>query len=255
MSNPLNFLGGDPAPEPEIVQAEPAAEAPPAEAAPEGPARGPDGRFAPKASDAAAEPQAAPEPVPAPAEPQHAPLGALLDERDKRKEAQAKAEALERQLAEMRAQQQQPPADMTPDERVQAALYQQNLRASRRFAEREYGKDVIATVHDWAATKCDADPIFNQQMLSAEDPYEAAYQAFNREQIVSKVTPDRLAAFEAWEAAQAAASAQAQAAPTPSTAPAPPPPRSLATAPGNGAAGSPHIPAGPGEAFRNVITR
>jgi len=92
---------------------------------------------------------------------------------------------------------------------------------------------------------------FNQQMLSSEDPYEAAYQAYNREQIVAKVSPDRLAAFEAWEKAQAEAQAAAPTH-TPSTAPAPPP-RSLATAPGNGAAGAPHIPVGEGEAFRAAI--
>ena len=167
----------------------------------------------------------------------------MLDEREKR-------QAAERQLNELRARQ-EPPPPPTPDEAMRQALYVQNLRSSRRFAEREYGKEQIATVHDWAEKRCAEDPIFNQQMLSSEDPYEAAYQAYNREQIVAKVSPDRLAAFEAWEKAQAEAQAAAPTH-TPSTAPAPPP-RSLATAPGNGAAGQPHIPVGEGEAFRAAI--
>jgi hypothetical protein len=229
---------------PQEVVEEPApaapAEPPAAEPATPGPARGPDGKFAAKETPAAAEP--APTPPPAP-EPGHVPISAMLDEREKR-------QALERQLAELKARQ-EPPKPLEPTEQLQQALYTQNLRASRKFAEREYGKEQIEAVHKWAAEKCDSDPIFNQQMLSSEDPYEAAYQAYNREQIVAKVSPDRLAAFEAWEKAQAEAQAAAPIH-TPSTA-APPPPKSLATAPGNGAAGAPHIPVGEGEAFRAAI--
>ena len=140
-----------------------------------------------------------------------------------------------------------------PEEQLRQALYAQNLKVSRKFAERQYGADTIAQVHDWAAKRCDEDRHFNAQMQSSDDPYEAAYQAYNREQIVQKVSPERLAAFEAWEAAQAQAQAH-QAAPTHQPAAAAPP-RSLANAPGNGGAGAPYVPTGPGEAFRAVIPR
>jgi hypothetical protein len=169
----------------------------------------------------------------------------MLDEREKR-------QALERRLAEIEANK-APTPPPPPEEQLRQALYAQNLKVSRKFAERQYGADTIAQVHDWAAKRCDEDRHFNAQMQSSDDPYEAAYQAYNREQIVQKVSPERLAAFEAWEAAQAAAQAQAQ---TPAHQPAAAvPPRSLANAPGNGAAGAPHVPTGPGEAFRAVIPR
>jgi hypothetical protein len=199
----------------EVVAAEPVAETveEPVASAPE---RGPDGKFAAKAKE--------------PDAPANVPLGTLLDEREKRQAAEARAKALEERIAA-----QQPPTPPDPAQAAAEQRYADNLRFSRRFAEREYGKDVIATVHDWAAKRCDADPFFNASMKSAEDPYEAAYQAYNRDQIAAKVSPQRLAQFEAWETAQAALQASD---PTPSPQPsAPTPPRSLAEAPGTGLSG------------------
>ena len=275
MSDKLAFLSG-PAAEAETVSA-PAAEQTEPQSAP-APAtsqtdpasgsqeRGADGRFvsqAPEAAPAAQTPPVAAAPAApaaaAPTEPTppagHVPLSVLLDEREKR-------QAYERQLAELRSRQ-APAQPVPPEEQVQQALYAQNLRTSRRFAERTYTPELVATVHDWAARRCDEDPIFNQQMRSSEDPYEAAVQAYHRDQILAAVkTPAELEAFRAWQAAQAAGGAAPTAAapasvthtPTPNPTPAPPPPpRSLATASGNGAAGAPHVPVGAGEAFRTVI--
>jgi hypothetical protein len=148
---------------------------------------------------------------------------------------------------------------MAPAAQVEVALYSQNLRASRRFAEREYGKDSVAMIHDWATRRCDEDPHFNQQMRSSDDPYEAAILAYNREQILRTVKPDDLAAFKAWQAAQAAVQGQNTANPRqrgghPATL-SKPVPRSLATASGTGGAGAPHTPMGPGQAFANALNR
>ncbi len=233
MSDKLGFLDGEPsgveegAPAVETEAPAPEAQAEASEPAPERP-RGPDGKFAPKAEAEAA-------PPPKAADSGHVPIGSLLDEREKR-------QALERQLADLKARAEPVPAPSEADQ-VQAAPYGQNLRASRRFAEREYGKDTIATVHDWAAARCDADPAFNQQMRSSDDPYEAAYQAYAREQVLAEVKPGELDAFKAWKAAQAAAQAQ-----TPPAA-ANPPPRSLANASGTGAVGKDHVPTGDGNAY------
>lgn len=182
-------------------------------------------------------------------EPGHVPISALLDEREKHQAERAQREALERQIADWRAMAEPPPA---PEDAVHQALYAQNLRASRRFAEREYGKEAIAAVHDWAARRCDEDPQFNQQMHAAEDPYEAACHAFNREQILQTVKPSDLAAFKAWRDGRGAQAAQAQtgqlqAGRTPA------PPRTLAGAPGNGGSGPARHPIGPGQAFAAVI--
>ena len=178
----------------------------------------------------------------------HVPNSAMLDERDKRQRA-------EQQLRDLQSRQ-APPPPLEPAEQLRAALYEQNLKVSRRFADRQYGAELTATVHDWAVKRCDADPIFNQQMRSSEDPYEAAMQAYNRERVLEVVKPGDLDAFRAWQAAQAAAGgATLQTADPAPAAPAQPIPRSLATASGNGGAGAPHIVVGEGEAFRAVIPR
>ncbi len=156
----------------------------------------------------------------------HAPIAALRSEREKR-------QAAERELAALKAE---PPADTG---RLETALQAQTLLVSRKFADRQYGAETMAQVHDWATARCDADPGFNQRMRISDDPYEAAMQAWRREQVLEAVQPDDLEAFKAWKAGQSA---------TP-----PAPPRSLATAPGNGAAGRPHVPVGDGEAYGAIF--
>ena len=222
MTNTLQFLEGD-APEVEDV-AMPVQEA-----------------------ASAAEPPPAPEPASQAArpEPGHVPLAAMLDERDKR-------QALERQVADYRArdtataQAYAQPASF--EAQVEARLYTANLGASRRFAEREYGKAGVATVHDWAEAKCDADPFFNQQMRSSEDPYEAAIQAYNRERVAAEVSPGDLETFRAWKTLQAQTSQH-----SPHTSPAVAIPRSLANAPGNGSQGHGAVPVGEGNAYAGLF--
>lgn len=265
MSDKLSFLSGDThiddLPTPDAPAPEPVQQAAP-EPTPEGPARGPDGKFVTAATIPA------PSPEPAPAAPQapvvaEAPqtpdreiggvMRAMLDEREKR-------QALEKQLRDMQAAQPRPAAPdryEDPDgyEAHQAALidqrlYAQNLTISKRFAERQYGTETVAKVHDWVVEKCDADPLFNAQMRRSDDPYEAAMQAYNREEILAKVKPDDLAQFEAWKAAQAAAGQGNPVSPQPAVTP---PPRSLNSAPSAGE--SQHVATAPGSAFDAVFTR
>ncbi|MGH7016739.1 MAG: hypothetical protein ACRED8_06600, partial [Caulobacteraceae bacterium] len=153
-----------------------------------------------------------------------------LDERDKRKALEAQLAAYREREREWLAANAEPPS---PEASLEARAYAQNLSISRRFAEKEYGREEVKELHDWAFQKCEADPFFNELMRSSDDPYEAAMQARNREMIAAKVTPDRLAQFEAWEKAQAEAQ-NANGASTPPQPPAVPPPRSLATAPNAG---------------------
>jgi hypothetical protein len=194
------------------------------------------------------------------------PISALLDEREQRQTAQKELKALQERLAQERAEWQakHPP---TEGQVLEAQRYADNLRFSRRFAEKEYGKDFVQKAHDWAFARCETDPLFNEQMRSSDDPYEAAVQAFNREEILRQVSLADLEGFNAWKAAQAAqASSSGDAAPgqpkQPSSAKAwegfthsasPAPPRSLATAPGNGAAGATAVNPGEGEAFRSAL--
>ncbi|MBV8683546.1 MAG: hypothetical protein JO111_11765 [Caulobacteraceae bacterium] len=211
------------------------------------------------AHPAGSEPQTAPEPVetaspppaPRPPEPGHVPLSAVLDERERRQAAEARLaeyEALQRE-ALVQAQQ----AELPPAERVEQALYAQNLRASRRFAEREYGRDAISALHDWAVARCDADPFFNQQMLASEDPYEAARQAWQSEQVLARVRPSDLGDYEAWRTARAASAAQGS--PPGGFPQQPAPPRSLANAPNAGGSGLPEVQFGPGAAHASLFRK
>jgi hypothetical protein len=143
---------------------------------------------------------------------------AMQEERERR-------QALEAELAALRNDRE--PSSTTLAERdLGVTVYANNLRVSRRFAEREYGREVVAAVHDWAAARCDSDPAFNARMRASDDPYEAAKQAYDQEQPLRHATPSLLDT---------------------------PPPRSLATAPGNGAVGKPHVPVGDGNAYESLF--
>lgn len=129
-----------------------------------------------------------------------------------------------------------------------------NLRLSRKFAEREYGKDTIAQIHDWASVKCDGDPVFNHLIMTSDDPYEAAYQAYNQERVLAEVQPSELDEFKAWKAEKGRLQIQNQE-PQPQQQAKAPPPRSLATAAGNGLVGRAQVPLGDGQAFNAAFNR
>jgi hypothetical protein len=186
----------------------------------------------------------------------------MLDEREKRQAAERRAKELE----DWKRQQEEAQAQPLPPEQVLAAQrYQDNLRYSRKFAERQHGKELIDQVHQWAYDRAARDPYFNAEMAAHDDPYEAAVQAYNREQVLQAVTPSDLDAFRAWKAAQAQAAGEPRpesgAAPHSQT-PAPvgltapkPPPRSLAEASGTGALGNPAVNVGEGVAFASLFQK
>jgi len=258
----LSFLAG-PAPGEGETVTQPESAAPEITTPPAGAERDAHGRFAARPTEQPAAPETPPAvaadtpAAPAtPPEPGHVPISALLDEREKRQAEKARAEKLERDLADLRAKA-APAAPAPPEEQLRAALYAQNLRTSRRFAERAHTPELVATVHDWAAARCDTDPAFNAQMRESEDPYEAAMAAYQRHQVLEAVKPADLADFQAWRAAQAAQAAGGAPPASPAApqarAPAALPPKSLANASGSGAVGTPHVPVGPGQAFGATI--
>lgn len=203
------------------------------------------------------QPQAQPDPQPAPepaleAQPEtqqpdepkgahHVPLAVLLDEREKRKEAEKEAAALKAWRAEQEALR-QPQAIPDPYEDpqgyqsyVQSQVQQQafNLRAemSGRFAEQKYGKEIVDKAIEWAQQQGAVDPFLGQRVQSSQSPVEFIVEQFNREQFFKQYgsDPSALAALTA---------TQQTAAPQPSPVqPAqrqPAPPRSLAAAPNAG---------------------
>ncbi len=164
-------------------------------------------------------------------------LAALLDERDKRKAAEA-------ELQRIRAAQQQQQPVQRPDEyedpdgarefdqaQVSGQLYQINLRYSERLARIEHGAEKVDAAKAWAMAKCDADPLFNAKIAQSDDPVGLAVTEYQRDEIASKVTPSDFAQFQAWKQAQG--QLQQAATPPPNTASAIPP-KSLASAPSAG---------------------
>lgn len=191
-----------------------------------------------------AEPVAEPAPVETPAEPAKpepgfVPFAAVLDERDKRKELQAEIER-------MRQAQPAPTPQAIPDmfedpegytsalaTTFEQKLYQQQLNMSDRFAQNQYGEELTTAAKQWAFEKCNTDPYFNAKVRESGDPVGYAVKEYQRDQIVSTVTPDDFKQFTAWKQAQATmATPTAQETPSPAK----PPPRSLASAPSAGPA-------------------
>lgn len=181
-----------------------------------------------------------PAPVAEKPEPGVVPIGAMLDERDKRKR-------LEAELEEYRRANQKPvEAFQMPDmfedpEGYTAALVQQNeqriygmrLQMSEGFARNRYGNEATEAALKWGYDRCNSDPAFNAQVQSSNDPVGFVVEHHKRDQIVSQVTPDDFEQFKAWKQAQQGLSAQPATQPqaTQSTAM---PPKSLATAPSAG---------------------
>ncbi len=258
MSKAFDAMFGD---TPDV--SEPVSEPAAAEPAGEGRMRDEHGRFAsasPPAEPAPAveeqPPPADPPPPPAPVppvEPGHVPISAMLDEREKRQAATARAEALERQLAEIQARA-TPAEPQAPEERLQNELYALRDQTQRMSVEVDHGKAAVAEAYKWAFERCETDKAFNAQMAAQigiiGNPYQVAVEAFRQH--------TELEEFNAWKASRNAAPAEqvATPTPTPSPTPAPPPPRSLVSAPNGGGKGAQsEIPIGPGAAFASVITR
>lgn len=166
-------------------------------------------------------------------------LVALLDTRDKLREAQAEVARL-RESQQAQAQPIQMPDPYEDPEgfaaaqeaRVSQALYQTNLRWSEQIASMKHGEETVKAAKEWAYARCDSDPYFNAKVAASPDPVGFAVTEYQREEIASKVTPDEFAQFQAWKQAQGQLQQTAQAVPpnTASTIP----PRSLASAPSAG---------------------
>lgn len=251
----------DPAPEP-VVEAAPAAEATPEPVpAAEGQPRDAGGKFAPIVPAVEAAPAvepvvaapAAPVPTPPP-EQAFAPLAALLDERDKRQAAEKRAKELEDWRTQQEAQaRRQPPPDPTQDpeafrqhqaQQLDQVFWDQRLEMSRGFAEMRHGAETTAKAYEWGLERCDADPYFNAKVRASKDPIGLVVGEWQREQLLAKVTPEDLAAFETWKQAQAAPAPvgvahQLAAAPAAPPTPLAPPRPSLAGAPSASTSASP----------------
>jgi hypothetical protein len=187
-------------------------------------------------------PEPTPEPAPeAPKEDKSVPLSALLDERDRRKAAEAKA-------AEFEARQSAPaPVDM-PDpiddprgfadwqqNQVQQAVIANRFEVSDLMAKQQYGEETVKTAAEWAMEKAKAEPLFAQAYMQQPHPIDWIVREHKRSALLSEVgdNPDDWFQREAAKRGYAptapnSAPAPAVAAPQPAVKPAVPP-RSIAS--------------------------
>lgn len=200
-----------------------------------------------------AEPEAQPE---EPQEPKahHVPLAPFLEMRDENKDLKRKLkefEDRERQRQEQAIRRQPPDRNADPEgyedfrsQELQEQMRRQAFAFSRKMAVRDHGQDAVDAAFQWGVDRCDSDPLFNQRVAQADDPFEFVVTEWKRDKLVSQVSDEDFAAFQQWRAQQAgqppapakpAAPAVSPRAPTPSLAGAPSASRSAAPEPKDGA--------------------
>ncbi|WP_299327633.1 hypothetical protein [Parasphingopyxis sp.] len=181
------------------------------------------------------EPEVPTEPrVPTEADAVAAPPG-LLEERDKRKEAEFEARQLRQQLEHLTRQEPEP--EKVPDvfeepekfveymrgemQRSQAstaeALFNQNLNWSERMAVQQHGRELTEEVKNWVITDLNqSDPARAQAIIQNADPYGTAIQLYQEQKNAQQfegMDASQIAAFKAFLAQQDGKTAEAPKAP------------------------------------------
>lgn len=198
----------------------------------------------PQATEDTGELDATP-PVAAPEEePRNVPLVTMLDEREKRQEAQRQLEAAQQEQQKLEAQLRQlkEPKPAAPDwfedptaaaqhqvQTFEQRMQQQALAQSKFFAEREFGAELI----NETVAFFDQNPALSTQFLSEPSPFHAAVEFYKGQKAVQEIGSDP----EAWRAAERERIRQEVQAEMQQQAPAqtpPRPPSSISSAPAGG---------------------
>lgn len=170
----------------------------------------------------------APEVQPEKPEPGFVPIGALMDERDKRKAAAKELEEAKAELArQAQARQSQPRIPDPLDDAQGFAEYQRQLSenmalnvkldVSEDLARDKFGDEKVDAALQWALKRYQEDPAYRDKVVSQRNPYAFVIKEFDREQKVAKVQDLDLSDFDdylAWKTGQATQQSQSvQAAP------------------------------------------
>lgn len=130
---------------------------------------------------------------PKPAEPGFVPLKAMLDERDRYRDAKAERDRLKDQLDNLKREREtvKPPDPIADpeayDAHVQRALWQQNVRFSERLAVKEYGADAVKAAKDWWVDLEKQNPAFAQIVSRQEDPIEYVVKEHRRHLALAEI--------------------------------------------------------------------
>lgn len=168
------------------------------------------------------------------------PLGAVLDEREKRRAAEAERDALRASQAQQQFQMPDAYEDPEGFAAAQQALLNQRLQTitlntSERFARKEHGEETVEAAKAWALQRFASDPLYQQQILNDPDPYDRAVRDYRLSLVASEISdPTEFEQFKAWKAAQQQLQQQPGGQPPPPNQPPSIPPKSLASAPSAG---------------------
>lgn len=268
--DPLEFL--------DAPQQQPAADDKPAPAAPEpnsGQVAAPEVQ-PPASGEAPAAGSEAAAPVAAVSVPGLVPIGAMLDEREKRQALEARLAAIEAERTPVSI----PDAATDPagyqqyqNEQIAFSVLNQRMDMSEGFARMKHGDDLVNTVLPWAQALMAADDQFAMRVYTSPNPYETAITEYNAKQVqdtFGSVPKTEWEEFQAYKAAQKgeappavsppapavqppAAAKPAPAAPQPAIAAPAPAPKSIADA--TSAGGTHAVPIGAGQAFDGIFQR
>jgi hypothetical protein len=184
------------------------------------------GRFAPKEvakPDATPQQQTQAPAVNADADPEKQPITkaefkGMLEEREKRQAAQARADAAEARLRQIEDQQRsQIPSDTDPDvaQKIQGARADAIFTTSEMWATKEHGAETVKAAMDWALQRAQQNPAFAAEYFKQPHPIDWAVKQQKRDRILNEIGDDPDAFIEARIAARLgqAGTPQTQAAP------------------------------------------
>lgn len=178
-------------------------------------------------------------------QPHTVPIGAILDEREKRQIAQRELEETKRKLAEYEAAKVHPVPDPAEDPRafaayqqqqVQQVLWNERLNMSEAIARQTNGDAVVDEAREAFAQAVKTSPALYADMQRQPNPYAFVVQWHQRQKLIDEIGNDPAAyRTRMMEQLRAEMAAQAPTAGAPTT-PKPNLPPSMASAPSAGGA-------------------
>lgn len=90
------------------------------------------------------------------------------------------------------------------EENFNMRILNERMNVSERFAIKEHGKEKVTKAFEWAMSKFEQDKVFADRIIQDPDPYGAAIEEFEREELNKEMTPENIAKFKEWQKAQAA---------------------------------------------------
>ncbi len=147
-------------------------------------------------------------------EPGFVPIGALMDERDKRKARDEELKRISAELEQLRQSRQETPRVPDPLDDAQGfAEYQRQtaeslalnvkLDVSEDLARDKFGDEKVDAARDWALARYKDDPSFRNKVIAQRNPYAFVVQQWEREQTMGKIDPSDIDDYLAWKSGQA----------------------------------------------------